>query len=56
MDETIYDANVYSSFLEGTATKEETWAILDRMMQDPLLVMELNLAASGNMINSKNII
>lgn len=48
----IYNANVYSAFLEGKATKEERCAILERMMHDPRLVMELNLAAAGSVSSS----
>lgn len=54
MDDMIYNANVYSAFLEGKATKEERCAILERMMHDSRLVMELNLAAAGNLSSSKN--
>ena len=50
----IYNANVYSAFLEGKATTEESTAILERMMHDSWLVMELNLAAVGNLSGSKN--
>lgn len=46
MDDMICNANVYSAFLEGKATEDETRAILEKMMQDVRLMMQLNLAAS----------
>lgn len=52
MEDMICNANAYSAFLEGKATKEETCAILKNMMHDSRLVMTLNLAASVN-ITSK---
>ena len=46
MDNKISNANVYSAFLEGKATKEEARSILKKMMRDPKLMMSLNLAAT----------
>lgn len=48
----ISNANAYSAFLVGKATKEEICAILKNMMHDSRLMMTLNLAASVN-ISSK---
>mgnify|MGYP003514699704 CR=1 FL=1 len=45
MDEIILNANAYSAFLEGTATKEEMREILKTMLEDSKLMMTLNLAA-----------
>lgn len=42
----IYNANVYSAFLEGRATKDEMHTILKKMMRDSRLMMKLNLAAA----------
>lgn len=42
----ICNANVYSAFLEGKATKDEMRTILKKMMRDSLLMMKLNLAAA----------
>ena len=42
----ICNANVYSAFLEGKATKDEMRAILKKMMRDSRLMMKLNLAAT----------
>ena len=42
----ICNANVYSAFLEGKATKDEKRAILKKMMRDSRLMMKLNLAAT----------
>lgn len=44
----ICNANVYSAFLEGKATRDEMCAILKKMMRDSSLVMKLNLAATVN--------
>lgn len=44
----ICNANAYSAFLEGKATKEEMRKILKKMMHDSCLMMTLNLAASVN--------
>lgn len=52
MEDMICNANAYSAFLEGMATKEEICAILKNMMHDSRLMMTLNLAASVN-ISSK---
>ena len=46
MDDMICNANVYSAFLEGKATKDEKRAILKKMMRDSRLMMKLNLAAT----------
>ena len=46
MDDMICNANVYSAFLEGKATKDEMRTILKKMMRDPRLMMKLNLAAT----------
>lgn len=46
MDEMICNANVYSSFLEGRATKDEMCSVLKKMMRNPQLIMTLNLAAA----------
>ena len=46
MDDMISNANVYSAFLEGKATKEEMCTILKKMMRDSRLMMKLNLAAT----------
>lgn len=42
----ICNANVYSAFLEGKATKDEIRTILKKMMRDSRLMMKLNLAAT----------
>lgn len=49
----IFNANVYSAFLEGKATKEEMRTILKKMMRDSRLMMKLNLAATVSSINTK---
>ena len=46
MDDMICNANVYSAFLEGKATKDEMSTILKKMMRDSRLMMKLNLAAA----------
>ena len=46
MDDMICNANVYSAFLEGKATKDEMRTILKKMMRDSRLMMKLNLAAA----------
>ena len=46
MDNMICNANMYSAFLEGKATKDEMRAILKKMMRDSRLMMKLNLAAT----------
>ena len=46
MDNMICNANVYSAFLEGEATKDEMRTILKKMMRDSRLMMKLNLAAT----------
>lgn len=46
MDDMICNANVYSAFLEGKATKDEIRTILKKMMRDSRLMMKLNLAAT----------
>ena len=46
MDDMISNANVYSAFLEGKATKDEMRTILKKMMRDSRLMMKLNLAAT----------
>lgn len=46
MEDMICNANVYSAFLEGKATKDEMRAILKKMMRDSRLMMKLNLAAT----------
>lgn len=46
MEDFICNANVYSAFLEGKATKEEMRTILKKMMRDSRLMMTLNLAAA----------
>ena len=48
MDDMICNANVYSAFLEGKATKDEMRTILKKMMRDSRLMMKLNLAATVN--------
>ena len=53
MDDMIYNANVYSAFLEGKATKDEMRTILKKMMRDSRLMMKLNLAATVSSINIK---
>lgn len=54
MEDMICNANAYSAFLEGKATKEEICAILKNMMHDSRLVMTLNLAASVNITSHNN--
>lgn len=46
MDNIICNANMYSAFLEGKATKDEMRTILKKMMRDSRLMMKLNLAAT----------
>lgn len=46
MDDMINNANVYSAFLEGKATKDEMRTILKKMMRDSKLMLKLNLAAT----------
>lgn len=46
MEDMICNANVYSAFLEGKATKDEMCTILKKMMRDSRLMMKLNLAAA----------
>ena len=40
------NANVYSAFLEGKATKDEMRTILKKLMRDSKLMMKINLAAT----------
>ena len=54
MDDMICNANVYSAFLEGKATKEEMRTILKKMMSDSRLMMKLNLAATVSSIKTKD--
>ena len=42
----ICNANEYSAFLEGNATKDEMRTILKKLMRDPKLMMKINLAAT----------
>ena len=53
MDDMICNANVYSAFLEGKATKDEMRTILKKMMRDSRLMMKLNLAATVSSIGIK---
>lgn len=53
MDDMICNANVYSAFLEGKATKDEMRTILKKMMRDYRLMMKLNLAATVSSIGIK---
>ena len=53
MEDMICNANVYSAFLEGKATKDEMRTILKKMMRDSRLMMKLNLAATVSSINIK---
>ena len=46
MKDMICNANLYSAFLEGKATKDEMSTILKKMMRDSRLMMKLNLAAA----------
>ena len=46
MEDMTCNANVYSAFLEGKATKDEMSTILKKMMRDSRLMMKLNLAAA----------
>ena len=50
----ISNANAYSAFLVGKATKEEMCEILKKMMHDSRLMMTLNLAASVNITSHNN--
>lgn len=54
MEDMICNANAYSAFLEGKATKEEISAILKKLMHDSRLMMKLNLAASVNITSHNN--
>ena len=42
----ICNANLYSAFLEGKATKDEMRTILKKLMRDSKLMMKINLAAT----------
>ena len=42
----LCNANLYSAFLEGKATKNEMRIVLKKMMRDSRLMMKLNLAAA----------
>lgn len=46
MEDMICNANLYSAFLEGKATKDEMRTILKKLMRDPKLMMKINLAAT----------
>ena len=46
MEDMTCNANVYSAFLEGKATKDEMSTLLKKMMRDSRLMMKLNLAAA----------
>lgn len=46
MDDVIGNANVYSAYLEGKANKDETCAILKKMIRDDRLMLTLNIAAT----------
>ena len=46
MNNMICNANEYSAFLEGNATKDEMRTILKKLMRDPKLMMKINLAAT----------
>ncbi len=54
----ICNANVYSAFLEGKATKDEMRTILKKMMRDSQLIMMLNLAATvtNSHVNKEKIV
>ena len=54
MDDMINNANVYSAFLEGKATKDEMRTILKKVMRDSRLMMKLNLAATVSNIKKKD--
>jgi hypothetical protein len=53
MEDFICNANVYSAFLEGKATKDEMRLILKKIMRDSQLMMTLNLAATVNNIKKR---
>ena len=40
------DSNVYAAFLEGKVSKQERKNVLNLMMQNPRLILELNLASA----------
>ena len=42
----ICNANLYSAFLEGKATKDEMRTIRKKLMRDSELMMKINLAAT----------
>lgn len=46
MKDMICNANLYSAFLEGKATKNEMRTILKKLMRDSKLMMKINLAAT----------
>ena len=46
MEDMICNANLYSAFLEGKATKDEMRTILKKLMRDSKLMMKINLAAT----------
>lgn len=46
MDDLNCNANDYSAFLEGVATRREQLIIMKKMLRDQTLIMELNLAAA----------
>lgn len=46
MKDMICNANLYSAFLEGKATKDEMRTILKKLMRDSKLMMKINLAAT----------
>lgn len=51
MDDLNCNANDYSAFLEGVASKQEMLMIMKKMMKDSMLIMALNLAASVSMMD-----
>ena len=53
----ICNANLYSAFLEGKATKDEMRTILKKLMRDSKLMMKINLAATvSSMIRKDKLI
>ena len=44
----LFDANVYAAFLDGRTTKDEDIKVLNCILEEPNLVLTLNLSAFAN--------
>lgn len=48
MENQQFDANLYAAYLEGRTTKDEDIKVLNCILEEPNLVLTLNLSAFAN--------